>query len=66
MGRRLLEGIRSYYEDANASVRLNRELCESFGAGVGVKRMRDVTLAVQYLYGWRYKSNESQSRGFRC
>ncbi len=63
VGGQLLEGIRSIYENASACVRMNRELSESFSVEAG---MRDVTVALQYLYGWVYKRNESQSMGFRC
>ncbi len=37
LGGQLLERIRSFYEDANASVCINGELSESFGDGLGVK-----------------------------
>ncbi len=38
MGGQLLEGIRSFYENASASVRVNRELSESFSVEVGVRQ----------------------------
>ncbi len=34
----LLEGIRSFYKDMNASLCMNGELSESFGVGVGVRQ----------------------------
>ncbi len=36
VGGQLLEGIRSFYENASASVRMNGELSESFKVEVGV------------------------------
>ncbi len=36
VGGKLLEGIRSFYENASASVRVNGELSESFNVEVGV------------------------------
>ncbi len=38
VGRKLLEGIRSFYENASASVRVNGELSESFNVEVGVRQ----------------------------
>ncbi len=38
MGGQLLEGIRSFYASASASVYLNRELSESFSVAVGVRQ----------------------------
>ncbi len=66
VGGHLLGRIRSFYENANASVHLNGELSESFSVEVGSEAgMSDVTMAVQYLYGWMHKRNESWSGGFR-
>ncbi len=58
VGGQLLEGIRSFYENASASMRVNGELSESFNVEVGVGFNVEVgvevgvALAVQYLYGW--------------
>ncbi len=38
VGGRLLEGVRSFYENASASVRVNGELSESFKVKVGVRQ----------------------------
>ncbi len=38
MGGQLLEGIKSLYENASASVRVNGELSESFNVEVGVRQ----------------------------
>ncbi len=38
VGGKLLEGIRSFYENASASVWVNRELSESFSVEVGVRQ----------------------------
>ncbi len=38
VGRQLLEGIKSFYENANASVWVNGELSESFKVEVGVRQ----------------------------
>ncbi len=38
MGGQLLGGIRSFYENANACVRVNGELSESFSVEVGVRQ----------------------------
>ncbi len=38
VGGQLSEGIRSFYENASASVRVNRELSESFSVEVGVRQ----------------------------
>ncbi len=38
VGGQLLEGIRSFYENATASVRVNGELSESFNVEVGVRQ----------------------------
>ncbi len=38
MGRQLLEGIKSFYENASASVWVNRVLSESFNVEVGVRQ----------------------------
>ncbi len=38
MGGQLLEGVRSFYENASASVRVNGELSESFKVEVGVRQ----------------------------
>ncbi len=38
VGGQLLEGIRSFYENASASVRVNRDLSESFNIEVGVRQ----------------------------
>ncbi len=37
VGGQLLEGIKSFYENASASVRVSGELSESFNIGVGVR-----------------------------
>ncbi len=37
VGEQLLEGIRSFYENASASVRVNGKLSESFSVEVGVR-----------------------------
>ncbi len=37
VGGQLLEGIRSFYENASASMRVNGELSESFNVEVGAK-----------------------------
>ncbi len=37
VGGQLLEGVRSFYENASASVQVNRELSESFNVEVGVR-----------------------------
>ncbi len=98
VGERLLEGIKSFYENASAFVLVDRECSESFNVEVGLRQgcvmspwlfniymdgciremkdglgdlgkrrseMRDVTMAVQYLYEWMYKRNERRSGGFR-
>ncbi len=36
--RKLLEGVRSFYKNASASVRVNGELSESFNVEVGVRQ----------------------------
>ncbi len=60
----MLEGIRSFCENASASVQVNGELSESFSVESGCEAgMRDVTMAVQYLYGGCYERNEGQSWG---
>ncbi len=38
VGRQLLEGIKSFYENASASVRVNGELSESFNVEVGLRQ----------------------------
>ncbi len=38
VGGKLLEGVRSFYENASASVRVNGELSESFKVKVGVRQ----------------------------
>ncbi len=38
IGGQLLEGIRSFYENASASVQVNGELSESFNIEVGVRQ----------------------------
>ncbi len=38
VGGQMLEGIRSFYENASASVRVNGELSESFSVKVGVRQ----------------------------
>ncbi len=38
VGGQLLEGIKSFYENASASVRMNRELSKSFSVEVGVRQ----------------------------
>ncbi len=38
MGRQLLEGVRSFYENESESVRVNGELSESFSVEVGVRQ----------------------------
>ncbi len=38
MGGKLLEGIRSFYENTSASVQMNGELSESFNVEVGVRQ----------------------------
>ncbi len=38
VGGKLLEGVRSFYENATASVRVNGELSESFNVEVGVRQ----------------------------
>ncbi len=38
VGRKLLEGVRSFYENASASVWVDGELSESFKVKVGVRR----------------------------
>ncbi len=38
VGGKLLEGVRSFYENASASVRMNGELSESFNVEVGVRQ----------------------------
>ncbi len=38
VGGKLLEGVRSFYENAKASVRVNGELSESFNVEVGVRQ----------------------------
>ncbi len=37
VGEQLLEGVRSFYENASASVRVNGEISESFSVEVGVR-----------------------------
>ncbi len=37
VGGKLLEGVRSFYENASASVRVNGEFSESFNVEVGVR-----------------------------
>ncbi len=38
VGGKLLEGVRSFYKNASASVQVKRELSESFKVEVGVKQ----------------------------
>ncbi len=38
VGGKLLEGVRSFYENASASVQVNGELSESFNVAVGVRQ----------------------------
>ncbi len=38
VGGKLLEGVRSFYENASASVQVNGELSESFNVEVGVRQ----------------------------
>ncbi len=54
VGGQLLEGIRSFYENTNASVRVNGELSESFNTEVGVRQgcMMSAWLFNIYMDGW--------------
>ncbi len=68
VGGLLLEGIRSLYENASASVCVNGKLSESFSAEVGVRQgcVMSPWLFSIYMDGVQYKRNESWSMGFRC
>ncbi len=63
VGGQLLEGVRSFYENASASLRVNGELSESFKVEVGVRQrcVMSPWLFSIYMDGWVYKRNESQS-----
>ncbi len=50
MGGHLLEGIKSFYENAMASVWVNEELSESFSVEVGVKQGCVMSPWLFYIY----------------
>ncbi len=64
VGGKLLEGVRSFYENANASVWVNGELSESFKVKVGVRQGCVMTpwLFNIYMDG----CIREMSMGFRC
>ncbi len=67
-GRQLHEEIRSFYENASASLWVNGEMSESFGFEVGVRQgyvMSPWPFNI-YVYGWMKKRNESRSMKSRC
>ncbi len=68
VGGKLFEGMKSFCENASASVQVNGELSESFNVEVGVRQgcVMSPWLFNIYMDGCMCKRNESQSTGFRC
>lgn len=66
MGGQLLEEIKAFYGEVSACVKVNEEMSDSFDVRVeshgsgGVTGLCDVTMTVQYCYGWWHEGNESQ------
>ncbi len=63
VGRKLLEGVRSFYENASASVRVNGEVSESFNVEVGVRQGCVMSPWLFNIYGWVYKRNQISEYG---
>ncbi len=64
MGGKLLSAIKSFYETAYSCVKINGETSEHFEIKSGFKAgVCNVTMAVQYLYGWCYERSEGQNWG---
>ncbi len=62
VGGKLLTAIKSCYESASACVKINGETREHFEIKVGFKaEVCNVTMVIQYLYGWCYERSEGQS-----
>ena len=61
IGGRLLRGVKSFYVGSKACARVGNEVSEWFPVRVGLRRMCDVTVAVQSVYGWSGKRGKCSS-----
>ena len=54
MGGQLIQGIKPVYMEANACVKVDGALSDSFVIGVGVRQRCVMMLPWLYLYEWMY------------
>ena len=52
VGGKLLKAVQSFYVDSRACVWVGNDVSEWFLVNIGLRRLCDVSMVVQCIYGW--------------